>query len=536
MWLLLPLVALLSLPPAVAQAQSPSLRVQDASVEEGDSGIRQMEFEVTLNPPSDAGVTVQYTTKRLFLDDRAQARVDYAPESGWLTFAPGETSQTASIGVYSDRVDEGEKERFQVELFNPTGATIARKTATLWILDDDDTPKVTLDDTPKVTLVLNTDTISENRGSATVTARLNRPSAEGTEVDISLSGWEGDWTLSGNRTLSIPAGSTTGSGFMRITALNNNIWVPDKKVTVSGTARNEAGIVNPDDVTLTIEDDGDRLLPAMVVRNAQLTEGDSGQTDMGFSVEISPATTLPVTFRVRTSEIDGIAEAATSGQDYTAVDKNVTLAPGETRTTVSVPIIGDTVHELENEYFWLFGSTVGEDPPAYFRDYSGEGWIIDNDRPTMTLALSKNRIREDGGVTTVTASLDRPSIKNTFVRISASAVSPAVKGDFTFGGNRGLTIAAGELSSTRTVTLTAVDNAVDVLSDKTVRVTGAARNERGIDNPEPLTLTIVDDEIPVVTIAAETEEVIEERGAVTFIATRTEYDLSRSLTVDFLWV
>ncbi len=433
MWLLLPLVALLSLPPAVVQAQGPSLRVQDASVEEGDSG--------------------------------------------------------------------------------------------LWILDDDDSPKVTL--------VLNTNTISENRGAATVTARLSDPSPEETEVDISLSGWEGDWTLSGSRTLSIPAGSTTGSDFLRITAENNNIWVPDKKVTVSGTARNDAGIVNPDDVTLTIEDDGDLLLPSMAVRDAQLTEGDSGETGMDFRVELSPATTLPVTFNVRTSEIDGIAESATSGQDYTAVNKSVTIAPGETRTTVSIPIIGDTVHELENEYFRLFGS-IGSDAPAYFRDYVGEGTITDNDRPTVTLALSEDRIREDGGVTTVTASLDRPSVKNTFVRISASAVSPAVKGDFTFGGNRGLTIAAGELSSTRTVTLTAVDNAVDVLFDKTVTVTGNARNERGIDHPEALTLTIVDDEIPVVTIAAETEEVIEERGAVAFIATRTEYDLSRSLTVNFL--
>ena len=527
LWLLLPLAALLSLPPAVVQAQGSSLRVLDASVVEGDSGITQLEFEVTLDPPSSSGVTVQYTTKRLFLDDGAQGSVDFAPAGGWFRFAPGETSKTPSIGVYSDRVDEGERERFQIELSNPTGATIARKTATLWIIDDDDTPRVTL--------VLNTNTISENRGAATVTARLSNPSAADTEVDVSVSGWEGDWELSGNRTLSIPAGSTTGSDFMRITALDNNIWVPgDKKVTVSGTARNDVGIVNPDDVTLAIEDDGDLLLPSMAVRDAQLTEGDSGQTDMNFRVELSPATTLPVTFRVRTSEIDGLAESATSGRDYTAVDKNVTIAPGETVATVSVPIVGDTVHELENEYFLLFGSTVGEDPPAYFRDYSGAGWIIDNDRPTMTLALSEDRIREDGGVTTVTASLDRPSIKNTFVRISASAVSPAVKGDFTFGGNRGLTIAAGELSSTRTVTLTAVDNAVDVLFDKTVRVTGNARNELGIDHPEALTLTIVDDEIPVVTIAAETEEVIEEQGAVTFIATRTEYDLSRSLAVNFL--
>ncbi len=530
LWLLLPLAALLSLPPAVAQAQTPSISISDGSVMEGAAGTTtELELEVTLNRASESQVEVWWTTYATYAEGFGLAKpgVDYTRDGGTLRFAPGETSKTISIEVFGDDLDEGEYEKIIVELSFPVGAWIADREAEGRILDDDDTPKVTL--------VLNRDTISENGGEARVRARLNHPSKEETVVTVSFSGWEDDYTLSTNRTLRIAANETTSPGpvYVSLTAVDNDWRVSGKKVTVSGTATNDLAIEDPDDVTLTINDDGDPTLPVMFVRDARVTEGDSGETDMNFRVELTPRLTLPVTFDVRTEEIKGLEGSAKPDHDYRTVNKSVTIEPGETVATISVPIIGDTVHEREIEGFRFWGS-AGSDAPARFRDNKGLGTIVDNDRPTVTLALSEDRIREDGGVTTVTASLDRPSVKNTFVRISASAVSPAVKGDFTFGGNRGLTIAAGELSSTRTVTLTAVDNAVDVPFDKTVTVTGNARNERGIDHPEALTLTIVDDEIPVVTIAAETEEVIEERGAVTFIATRTEYDLSRSLTVNFL--
>ena len=64
-------------------------------------------------------------------------------------------------------------------------------------------------------------------------------------------------------------------------------------------------------------------------------------------------------------------------------------------------------------------------------------------------------------------------------------------GDFTQAGTT-LTIAAGSTTSTGTVTITAVDNAVDA-ADKTVTVSGAASGGEVLD-PVPVTLTIRDDD------------------------------------------
>ena len=71
--------------------------------------------------------------------------------------------------------------------------------------------------------------------------------------------------------------------------------------------------------------------------------------------------------------------------------------------------------------------------------------------------LNPVSIDENGGSTTVTARLDRPSSEDTSIEVSTAAVSPARSGDFTQTGDM-LTIQAGSQDSTGTVTIAAVDN------------------------------------------------------------------------------
>ena len=68
----------------------------------------------------------------------------------------------------------------------------------------------------------------------------------------------------------------------------------------------------------------------------------------------------------------------------------------------------------------------------------------DEETPTVTLALAPTSITENGGVSTVTASLNGLSSADVVVTVSASAVDPAVANDFTLSGNRELTIKAGQ--------------------------------------------------------------------------------------------
>ena len=130
----------------------------------------------------------------------------------------------------------------------------------------------------------------------------------------------------------------------------------------------------------------------------------------------------------------------------------------------------------------------------------------DDEAPTVTLSLSSASIGEDGGVSTVTASLDHPSGAETRVTVSVVPDAPAQAADFTLSSNAVLTIAAGATASTGAVTVTAVDNDVDA-ADKTVQVKGAAANSVGIAGPADVTLTLADDDTRGVSVSTTALEV-----------------------------
>jgi murein DD-endopeptidase MepM/ murein hydrolase activator NlpD len=113
----------------------PSLTIADASVREGQSGTRPLTFSLTLSAPLALSSTVNYTT----IDGTAAAGSDYAAQTGFVTFAAGETSQTVSIPVNGDLAMESD-ETFTVRLSGPTGATLARTQAVGTIVDDDPVP------------------------------------------------------------------------------------------------------------------------------------------------------------------------------------------------------------------------------------------------------------------------------------------------------------------------------------------------------------------------------------------------------------
>ena len=138
--------------------------------------------------------------------------------------------------------------------------------------------------------------------------------------------------------------------------------------------------------------------------------------------------------------------------------------------------------------------------------------IDDDDPPTVTLELMPTSIDENGGSTTVTARLDRVSSETTTVTVSATAVSPAVEGDFALSANKTLTITAGQTTSAGTVTITANNNDADT-PNKTVRVHGTADNSHGVTDPYDEELTITDDDAaPVMTLEVNPTVIAEAAG------------------------
>ena len=126
--------------------------------------------------------------------------------------------------------------------------------------------------------------------------------------------------------------------------------------------------------------------------------------------------------------------------------------------------------------------------------------------PRVHLTLSPYWLAENGGVSTVRATLHRPSSADTTVTVLASP-SDAV----TLSANGVLTIPAGQTVSSGGVTFTGVDNG-NQTGDVSVEISATAANPSslGVIAPKPVELVIADDETtPQVKLSLSRTEIIE---------------------------
>ena len=111
----------------------PALTIVDQSLLEGNAGVTDMQFEVTLSPASASVVTVDYMT----MNGTATAGSDYTMVGDTLTFQPGQTNKTLAVSILGDITDEGSSEEFTVLLSSPSNAALADGEAAGTITDDD---------------------------------------------------------------------------------------------------------------------------------------------------------------------------------------------------------------------------------------------------------------------------------------------------------------------------------------------------------------------------------------------------------------
>src|SRR5262249_25946802 len=98
----------------------PTLASNDVSLTQANSGPTNALFTVSPSTASGQTVTVNYATA----DGTAVAGLDYLATNGVLTFAPGTTSQTLTVKVLGDALNEI-SETFFVNLSNPTNALVS---------------------------------------------------------------------------------------------------------------------------------------------------------------------------------------------------------------------------------------------------------------------------------------------------------------------------------------------------------------------------------------------------------------------------
>lgn len=112
-------------------------------------------------------------------------------------------------------------------------------------------------------------------------------------------------------------------------------------------------------------------LPSLSINSVSVAEGDTGTTDLQFTVTLSAPSSETVTVNFTTSD----GTATTDNLDYLAASGTVTFLPGETTQSVVVTINGDTTVE-PNETFTV---TLSDPVNANIGTAQGTGTITNDD-------------------------------------------------------------------------------------------------------------------------------------------------------------
>ena len=426
----------------------PTISVSDASVIEGNSGAVQMNFTVSLSKAATGPVTVAYATA----DGTATAGSDYIAKSGTITFTAGETQKTISITVNGDKVAEL-NETLALTLSAPSGATIADGAAVGTVLTDDViVPRITIADA----------TVKEGDGGTRDLA-FTITLSEATTGPVSVTYGTEDGTAKAGLDYVAQTGTVTfapgeTSRVINIKVTGDTIIEGNDTLKINLTGATGGKIADRLGIGTIVNDDA-----TITIANATVTEGNSGASELAFTVSLSAATSGPVTVAYATT--NGTAKA---GQDYVAQSGLLTFAAGETSKVIRVQVTGDTAVEANETLKVSLTSPTG----ATIRDGSALGTIVNDDSATALPSLSINDASSaEGsaatpGQTSFTVSLSAASTSPVTVNF-ATANGTALAGSDYVAQSGTLTFAAGETQKTIQVA-TIGDSAVEANEDFSV--------------------------------------------------------------------
>ncbi|MBP8282815.1 MAG: DUF1566 domain-containing protein [Chromatiaceae bacterium] len=335
----------------------PTLKINDVSKAEGNSGTTAYTFTVTLSPASTGTVTVKYATA----NGTATAGSDYtALPATLLTFSPGQTSQQVTVKVTGDTIPEA-NETFYVNLSAPSGAT----------LFDGQGKGTLLNDEGPVLKINNVSKAEGNSGTTAYTFTVTLSPASTGTVTVKYATANGTATAGSDYT-ALPATLLTfspGQTSQQVTVnvSGDTILEANETFYVNLSAAKGATLFDSQGLGTLLNDEG----PVLKINNVSKAEGNSGTTAFTFTVTLSPASTDTV--RVKYATANG---TATAGSDYTALPATLlTFSPGQTNKQVTVNVSGDTTREANETFFVNLSAAKG----ATLYDGQGKGTLLNDD-------------------------------------------------------------------------------------------------------------------------------------------------------------
>ncbi len=465
-----------------------ALSVNDVTQAEGN-GANFVTFTVSLSGPAANPVGVTYATQ----DGTATSPSDYnAINEGQLTFQPGETEKSVSVGVNGDTTVEPD-ETFSLNLIGATNASIADGTGVATLLNDDAGPTPTITPTPSPTptpggpssvqFSSTTYSVNEGIGTATVTVTRTGSATGAASVDYATSNGTAtagqDYT-SASGTLIWSAGDSSAKTFsVNITQDTNQ----ESAETVNLALSNPNGVTlgPPNTAVLTILDDD--ATPDITINDVTQNEGNS-LNSMVFTVSLSNASGQQVSVNYSTEN-----GTASGGSDYVSVtNQPITFSPGETSKQIAINILGDSTVEPDETFFVNLITAIN----GNITDSQGVGTLTNDDTPgSIQLSASSYVVNENAGTAPITVTRTGGLSEGVTVRFVTVDGTAAQGGDYT-SIRTTLAFAPGE--STKVVDIPILNDNIDEPDETVVIALESPTGGAVLGNPINAILTIVDDD------------------------------------------
>ena len=337
-----------------------TISVSPASVAE--DGVTNLVFTVNLSQPATTAVSVNFTVAGTAING-----VDYAAIASPVTIPAGSSSATITVNPTADATIEAD-ETVSLALAAGSGYTVGVPGSAVGTILNDDLPTLTINDVSQsegdsgVTNFVFTVSLSAPAGPAGVSfdiATANGTATAGTDYTAQ--------TLTGQV---IPAGSSTYTFTVQVTGDTFNEATETFFVNVTNVLN--AIVVDGQGVGTITNDDP---LPSLSINNASVTEGNSGTTNAVFTVLLSEASGQPVSVNYATA-----AGTAAATVDFVSTSGTLTFTPGQTTRTITVPVVGELVPEVNETFFVNLSAAVN----ATIAVSQGTGTIV-NDDTAVTL-------------------------------------------------------------------------------------------------------------------------------------------------------
>ncbi len=405
----------------------PVVSIASSTQSEGDSGTTPMPFTVSISAVSGLPVTATFATA----NGSAVAPGDYAAAGGTVTVPAGSTSATVNVAIVGDPLYEG-NEAFTVTLTQPVNATLGVAVATGTILDNESPPVVSVagasvseGDTGTTTMTF---IVSISAASA-LTTTVHFQTADGSAVA------PGDYTATSG-TVSIPVGATSTT--FPVVVVGDTFYEGNETFAVALSNPVNATLGTATATGTIVEDDP---VPGVSIGDVTVTEGDSATTAAVFHVTLSAPTDHAIAVEYATH--DG---SATSPADYLPASGSVTIAAGDTDATVTVSVVGDTLHERDE----TFTVTIANPPPGVTLARAVATGTIDDDDDPPAVSVANTSVPEgDAGTTVATFTVTASRVSGLPASVSFTTADGSASAPADYIATTGtVTIPAGSTSAT----------------------------------------------------------------------------------------